>query len=185
MSKNKKILLICIILILAIGIAGLFYYGVFSKKNTSNTSTYFQPKKQTTSQPNKSTTTPSVSNPTSGQSSATAKNYSNTQPVSGTQLETPFGQFVSDQNPSLSNSSQQFEESICETTSGATCYIEFVKAGSSTITLPAQTTNSQGVTSWDWYLNKEGFTPGTWQITAVATLGSQTKSASESMTVQP
>ncbi len=161
--------------------------GAFKNTQKSSTTTNKQSDTQSKSQPTKSSQSQSPSSPssssTSSQPSPTAKASGSNQSGSSTLLQTPFGQFVSNQNPSLSNPSQQLEESVCETTPGANCYIQFTKSESPTITLPTQVTNSQGVASWSWNLSNEGFTTGTWQVTAIATLGSQTKSASETLTV--
>src|SRR6202011_3279223 len=40
-------------------------------------------------------------------------------------LVTPYGTFVSNHHPTLSGSPGPSEESVCNTTPGATCYIEF------------------------------------------------------------
>jgi hypothetical protein len=64
--------------------------------------------------------------------------------------------------------------SICNTTSGATCQIIFTK-GSLSIALPAKTTDNDGVASWAWTPQQIGLTSGKWHVTAKAVLASQTK----------
>lgn len=91
-------------------------------------------------------------------------------------LQAPSGTFVSDHHPSLTNANgaSSSEVSVCTTTAGATCYLKFTKDGVIK-TLPVQTTDGSGSTSWRWDVQTAGFTAGTWQITAVAILGNQTK----------
>jgi len=89
-------------------------------------------------------------------------------------LYAPYGGFVSNHHPG-ENGSPTAETSVCNTTPGATCYIRFTK-GSAMVSLPAQTTDSKGVTYWYWDVKNAGLTPGDWTITAVASLNSQSKS---------
>lgn len=97
--------------------------------------------------------------------------------TSGLTLQAPSGTFVSNHRPSLSgaNGVPSSELSICTTTAGANCYLKFTKDGV-VKTLPVQTTDGSGSTSWRWDVSTAGFTVGTWQVTAIATLGNQTKS---------
>lgn len=188
MSKNTKIIIISVVIVLALSIWALIHFNVFtSTKVTKQTGSSSQTPKQSSTQPSQSTqtqtlpTTPSTS--TNNTTNASAKNTGNTQ--GSTTLLTPYGQFVSNQSPSLSNPNQQTEVSICETTPGASCYIEFTStSGASVPSLGQQITDSNGVTSWTWNLSKQGFTVGTWLVKAVAVLGSQTQTATETMTVQ-
>jgi len=177
MTKNKKILA-ALVLVIIIALAGSFlifhdtnvvsstkkptHKTTSSKKTTQNT----KPKKatQTSPQPVSTTTSPT---PVAPSESSSSNNNSN--------LTAPFGSFVSNHNPNLNNSAQDFELSSCETTAGASCYIEFTNNSGSTISLPTETTDTQGVASWNWYVSDKGFTVGTWHIKAVATLNGQTK----------
>lgn len=68
--------------------------------------------------------------------------------------------------------------SSCTTTSGATCVIVFMKDGS-TKTLPAQKTDSEGSTFWEWTPKQIGLSPGEWIIEARATLNGETKSSKD------
>ena len=188
MSKKTKILVISVIVVLAISIWAVIHFNVFTNtKVTQQTGSSKQAPKQSSTQPNQSTqtqsTTTSPSTSTYTTTSTSAKSNGNTQ--NSTTLLTPYGQFVSNQNPSISDPNQQTEVSICETTPGASCYIEFLNNnGASAPSLKEQTTDSNGVTSWTWTLNQEGLTIGTWQVKAVTVLGNQTQTATETMTVQ-
>lgn len=187
MNKNTKILVILVIIVLAVSVWAVIHYNVFTNTNvTKQTSSSNQTTKKSNTQPSQSTqtqtTTTSPSTSTNSTSNTSAKSTDNTQ--SSTTLLNPYGQFVSNQTPSLSDPNQQTEVSTCETTPGASCYIEFIKSGSATITLKEQVTDSNGVTSWTWNLSKQGFAVGTWQVKAIAILGNQTKTATETMTVQ-
>ncbi|HVC36219.1 MAG TPA: hypothetical protein VNE40_02130 [Candidatus Dormibacteraeota bacterium] len=103
---------------------------------------------------------------------------------SSTGLIAPFGTFVSNHSPSLSGTSSPSQElSTCNTTPGASCYIEFTQQGV-VKTLKSQVADSNGVVSWTWNVNQAGFTTGTWQITAVASLNGQTKDTSDQLNLQ-
>jgi len=51
--------------------------------------------------------------------------------------------------------------------------------GSTTTKLPAQKTDSDGATYWEWDINDAHLSSGNWKITAVATLNGQTKSTQD------
>ncbi|GAC1387365.1 MAG: hypothetical protein NVS1B7_1520 [Candidatus Saccharimonadales bacterium] len=94
-------------------------------------------------------------------------------------LTVPFGTFVSNHHPSLSgNLAMTQEQSVCNTNPGALCEIKFTN-GDVTKTLGAKQTDGNGAASWNWRLQDIGLTNGTWQITAVATMGSQSKTAQD------
>jgi hypothetical protein len=94
-------------------------------------------------------------------------------------LVAPYGNFISNHKPNLDGSpAPSSEQSVCNTTVGATCQIIFTKDGV-TKTLSAQTADGGGATYWEWTLQQVGLTPGTWKVTAKATLGSQTKTTDD------
>jgi hypothetical protein len=100
-----------------------------------------------------------------------------------TSLVVPSGDFVSAHHVSLSTTIA----SVCNTTPAASCSITFTN-GSLTKSLPATTVDSNGAAYWDnWTPEGIGLTAGTWQIQAVATLGDQSKNASDasSLVVSP
>jgi hypothetical protein len=99
----------------------------------------------------------------------------------------PSGNFVSNHHPNLGGSpAPSAEQSVCNTTPGASCYIKFTK-GDITKTLASQATDGNGSTYWNWDIKDSGFTEGSWQITATATLNGLTKSTTDSqdLVVQP
>lgn len=99
-------------------------------------------------------------------------------------LATPSGTFVSNHHPNLSGSPAPNQiQSVCTTTSGARCTIMFTR-GDITKSLPAQMTDSEGTTYWTWKLQDIGLTAGTWHVEAKATLGTQTKTASDYMNLE-
>jgi hypothetical protein len=91
----------------------------------------------------------------------------------------PYGSLVSNHFPGQ-NGSDTKEQSVCNTTSGAICYIQFTHTSSGKITkLPEQTVNSNGTASWSW--DAKTLTPGKWQIEAFASLNGQAKSVTDSI----
>jgi hypothetical protein len=103
-------------------------------------------------------------------------------------LITPSGNFVSNHNPDISgNPYPNQETSVCNTTPSATCTITFTM-GSVTRSLSPQVVGNTGSVSWNWTVTQDndgsGFSVGDWQITSVATLNGQSKSASDSMVMK-
>ena len=99
-------------------------------------------------------------------------------------LAEPSGTFVSNHHPNLGGKPAPNQiQSVCTTTSGAKCSIVFTKDGV-TKSLPAQMTDSEGTTYWTWKLQDIGLTAGSWHVEAKATLGSQTKTASDLMNLE-
>jgi hypothetical protein len=122
--------------------------------------------------------------PSNSEKNSSSSGNSTTSPTAGAILEAPSGTFVSNHHPNLSGSpAPSQEQSVCNTTPGATCYIKFTN-GSIVKTLAVETIDANGAAYWSWDVNKAGFTAGDWQITAVASLNGQTKTASDSLTLQ-
>ena len=97
---------------------------------------------------------------------------------SSTTLQTPSSDgLVSNHQPS---SASPGEQSVCNASPGASCYITFTKDGE-TKKLDAQTTDVNGFAYWTWDINTAGLTAGTWTITVTATLNGQTKSAQDAI----
>jgi hypothetical protein len=127
--------------------------------------------------------TPSASGSSSGSSNGTANpNLAPTSQQTEHTLIAPFGDFVSNHFPGK-NGSPTSESSVCNTSPGASCYIKFTKVGGSESTqLPAQTADARGSTTWNWDINSDAhLTSGDWKVTAVATLGAQTKSTDDAL----
>jgi hypothetical protein len=122
--------------------------------------------------------------PTKSTSSTAApptKNDKNSNSSNPTKLPlyTPYGNFVSNHHPG-ENGSPTSESSVCNTTPGATCYIRFTQ-GSTTTSLPAKKTNSDGAVYWSWDTKTANLTSGDWAITAIATLNGQTKTTKDNI----
>lgn len=96
-------------------------------------------------------------------------------------LFTPTGTFVSNHHPNLSGSpAPNTIASVCNTTPGANCKLVFTN-GDTTKELSAQTADANGSVYWNWKLQDIRLTSGTWKVQAVASLGGQTKKASDAM----
>lgn len=97
---------------------------------------------------------------------------------SATDLLTPSGNFVNKYKSTMN----QILESSCNSTSGATCEISF-SMGNVTKTLTAKTVAFSGkeaqvaFASWQWTPSSLGLTPGSWTISATASLNGATKTA--------
>lgn len=96
---------------------------------------------------------------------------------------TPYGEFVSNHHPNLSGSpAPNTITSVCTTTAGVSCKIMFTNASTGVVkSLPAQVTDAGGTTYWGWKLQDVGLGAGTWHIQAIASSGTQTKTASDPM----
>jgi hypothetical protein len=125
---------------------------------------------------NEKSVTPSataISTPQSSKVASSAGGSSN----STTVLAQPYGDLVSNHEPGQ-NGSNTDEVSTCNTTAGASCYIQFTNtANNQTTKLPVQTTGDDGSTTWSW--NANILSSGKWQVTAVASLNGQTKSVTD------
>lgn len=99
-------------------------------------------------------------------------------------LENPTGTFVSNHKPNLSGSpAPSQEQSVCNDVPGSTCVIEFSQNGI-TKSLQSKTIDNSGSAYWTWRLQDLGLTQGSWQISAKANLGSDTKTASDSLPLE-
>jgi|SRR5665213_1237206 len=118
--------------------------------------------------------------PLSGNSDVSSKNAQSGSSSSQTQSVTllaPSGTFISNHHPGQ-NGTPTAEASICNTTPGATCYIQFTM-GSTTKKLDSETANSNGTATWYWDVSDAGFTKGSWQVSAVASLSGQTQTSQD------
>ena len=100
--------------------------------------------------------------------------------ANATTLIAPFGTFVSNHTPGKDNTPTR-EQSVCNTTPGASCYIQFSKDGS-TKALGSQAVDSSGATYWTWDVSDAktvGLTAGSWQVSAIATLNGQSKTTDD------
>lgn len=171
---------------LLVGIAGLII--LFAILEMTNTTHLLHKQKVPLVIPTHTNTSQTVSSsvPSSrpGSDSTNGSQQASSTPadIANHSLITPFGNFVSNHSPGQ-NGSPNNEFSVCNTTPGATCYIEFTHLDTGETTqLPTQTTDARGSTSWYWDISKDAhLTSGEWQVKAVASLGNQTKSADDSL----
>ena len=108
--------------------------------------------------------------PTNGQNSSTGS------------LTAPYGSLVSNHKPGQ-NGSDLKEMSQCITSVGARCYIKLTQ-GNVVKTLPAKIAGSDGTIFWEWNVEDAGLIGGKWTVTAVATLGNQTKSTTDQILLE-
>jgi hypothetical protein len=110
-------------------------------------------------------------------------NKSNSTATSTTNLITPSGDFVSahgtSEHPIPLSATLA---SVCNTTPGVSCKITFTAPDGTTKSLSSQLTDRGGSAYWNsWTPASIGLTTGSWQVKAVATSGSQTKTATDAM----
>ncbi len=128
--------------------------------------------------------TPTTANPNPNVGGGTPGNG-----VATGDLQAPSGTFVSNHHASLDpNDDRNREQSTCNTNVGATCDITFTKDGV-TKSLGSQTASASrasqtGTASWSWTPATLGLTPGSWKITAVASLNGQTKSTTDTVNLE-
>lgn len=99
-------------------------------------------------------------------------------------LGPPSGAFVSNHQPNLDGDPAPNQmNSTCTSVAEATCEIRFSK-GSEVKILGPNKVGANGSISWDWKLQDLGLTEGTWQIEAIARLGSQSATARDSLPLE-
>lgn len=127
----------------------------------------------------------SPSGTTSGATSDSGKNPTGSTTTPGGSLSNPpSGTFVSNHKPNLGGSpAPSSEQSVCNTTPGATCYIEF-KQGSIVKKLDSRVADSSGSVIWSWDVKQAGFTEGSWTISAITSLNGQTKTTTDSLALE-
>ncbi len=162
--SNSALLFVCLV-----GVVGILIFWrlfLFEKKSSIPATT---PTDNAAVERDK----PLVSEKTSGSISEKSSEQSNDTSVSSpvVELKTPSGSFVSNHRPSLSGSSApSTEQSVCNTTPGASCEITFKKGGETKSLMP-QPADSEGNVYWSWDVQQAGFSAGAWKVTAIAKLG--------------
>jgi len=170
-----------LVIIVALVIAGLeltntthiFHKAPLAKTAVITTTSSPTKSKAAPSQPKTAATNNAASttaSATAGPSTSTKDTATGGSSTSSATLIAPGGDFVSTHTPNLGD----MEDSVCNTTPGATCTITFTMGGI-TRSLGAQTTDSSGSTSWQWTVDNNSSGQGTWQITVTASLNGQTK----------
>jgi hypothetical protein len=131
----------------------------------------------TTGVPSSSNSTQASEQPPSGSKDSAPTDSSSTKV--NLPLYAPYGDFVSNHHPNLSGQpAPSKESSVCNTTPGASCYIQLTK-GSVTTKLPTRVTDSKGTAYWTWDVKTAGLTTGDWTVKAVASLNGQTKTTQD------
>jgi hypothetical protein len=160
MTKYRNILLILLIVTLAV-----LVFLIFNKKPQIHSSTI--------------QSSPQIkSSPTTNESAKINISSPNNSPT-GNSPVAPYGNFISNHHPNIGGKPYPSSEvSTCITTIGASCSITFRKS-SITKTLQSQKVDSQGVATWIWDVQKEGFAAGEWSITVTAQLNDKLSTVSD------
>lgn len=176
--NNKKISILIVLVIIAIGSAGLYYF--LNQKTNSSPTTPSAP-----SSGSAATKEKDASSSTSIGNSKDQDTDSTTPQIdSSVTPQVPVGTFVSNHHPNLDGQpAPNTIESTCTTTAGATCTITFTNE-STTLSLPAQKTDQDGNTTWTWKLQEIGLTEGSWTVTATATNGTKSTFSTDPMKLE-
>ncbi len=178
---SKKTIIAAVVLVLVVGAGVILHtHSVHKAQSTSGTipnskkgsSSSNANDKKTASDQTDSSSAPNKTQEASSPASSDA---------SGT-LIAPFGTFVSNHKPGQSGSPTS-EQSVCNTTPGASCDIQFTSGGIMK-SLGSQTANSNGATYWSWDIKGGTLAPGTWKVTAVVKLNGQTKTTADPMSLE-
>ena len=170
--------------VLVLLIAGLIATFLFSRNGNkapvivpstspANQSNGFSGSSPRTKGPSSSSQT---SNSTSG-SDASSDKSNTSSATSGSLTLTAAQTFVSNHSPGQ-NGSGTAEQSVCNTTPGATCFIEFTN-GDAKKQLEVKPADSNGSVIWNWDITSSGLSSGSWKVRAVASLGGQTKTVDD------
>ncbi|OVE78949.1 hypothetical protein BVY00_01455 [bacterium G20] len=164
----------------AVVLLGLVGFGLSRNKKPASatipSTTTSIPNIQSSDKANKNATSPPNSEGT------TNSPKSNPSAQASLPLIAPWGDFVSNHSPGK-NGTPTSEVSTCNTTQGATCYIQFTK-GSLSRTLESKTADGNGSVSWSWDVANAGLSSGKWQVAAVATLNGQSKTTTDQLPLE-
>lgn len=95
--------------------------------------------------------------------------------------DTPTGTFLSTHRLSISGEGVPAEaRSVCTTSVGATCVIEFTN-GQETRTLGPTEVDASGNATWNWSPSNIGLTPGEWAVRVTATNAAGSTSVDEAI----
>lgn len=157
LTRRKKLLFVAsIVVLLAIG-AFVFYKMTIETPSVTSTPSTSQEQDQQAAQQGES-----QKNPASVQSNSQSDKQASGTTSSGAPAS-PQGNFVSSHRVGLSDSI----ESICATSSGASCQITFTRNGV-VKSLDSNVVSSNGSVSWVWTPDSIGLSSGSWEIKAVA-----------------
>lgn len=174
-STSKKVYLTALLVLLVA--------ALMATLELTNTTHLFHKKPQPTivtptsnTQTNKQTQ--GSTQPSSNTNTSTNSNKVDTPTT--TVLIAPFGNFVSSHHVTMGTPIT----SVCNTTSGATCVINFILNGV-TKSLTTEMTDSTGAVYWNsWTPKSIGLSAGSWQIQATAILNNKTKTATDALNLE-
>jgi cytoskeletal protein RodZ len=170
----KRVLLIIIGIVIVLSLLEVTGVTHFFHKQTSGSTIPSKANRVSGTSSYKTATPTSTS---SASSSTSQKNGTANTANSSAPLVEPSGTFASNHTPGKNDTSTN-EQSVCTTTPGASCQIQFTKAGV-TKSLESQVADPTGATYWSWDVKDSGLTAGSWKVSAVATLNGQTKTADD------
>lgn len=179
--KHKRLTLSLALLALIIAASVVYLVhlnGVHKSQHQSGTIPTSKKSSNTNSGTTADQNTPTTTNNSNTSSTSTDTKLPNVSAEPSTELVTPFGTFVSNHKPGQ-NGSPTSEQSVCNTTPGAQCDIQFKSADGVVKTLGTETVSNSGTAYWSWDVKGATLAPGKWQITAVATLNGQTKTSND------
>lgn len=160
------------------------HYGNIIGTKASDTTTNNQATKGEPSGDTSGEDTDPVGNPAPGTGADDKQNGQAGTTPSGQPPVQPSGNFTSNYMPSLSaTGAKELIQSVCTTTPGATCVINFTK-GDTTKSLEKRTTDKGGSVYWTWKLKDLGLTEGSWKITATAELNGQKVSTTDTLPLE-
>lgn len=177
LRSKKFAITVFLLLILVAGVIILHTRSVHKAQHTSGTipnskKTVTSGAKVGNSKKSQKTSASSASSSTKTQGPAV------TSSAGSASLIAPFGTFVSNHKPGQSGSPTS-EQSVCNTTPGATCDIQFTNSAGVTKSLGAEVAGSSGTAFWSWDIKGGTLAPGSWKITAVVKLNGQTSTTSD------
>lgn len=182
MRKRFILALSCVALVIIVVLFGWHY----RRHNTNSKPTIIKTQDTVSGKPNNDTTTtpPSNSEKTSVGGGVVAPATG-----SGVTILGPSGSFISNHSPNLNGSpAPSAEESVCNGTPGAKCYIQFTNSEDGVVfKLPEKSLDINGAAYWQWDVKNNNLKQGVWHIVAFSTLGDQIKSTQDArdLTVNP
>lgn len=166
-AKNKILWLILILAVILFIVAGV--YVMYRNTSVGKETHMDGPYTSDISEPQKN------ANSEQSPPSASDSDKQNSTVSQGDRVMMPTGNFVSTHKPTSSSTTI---ESVCVTTPGATCDIQFSLNGE-VKSLGSKVTGQSGSANWIWSPASLGLSQGSWAISATAQLGTATQTASD------
>lgn len=173
-SHSKKWLILIILLFVVV--ASFTTYKIYQSRKREHRVVIPSTAPTETTAPKSTGSTSDKQAAPASQPSTSSSSQKSTAATTGSAPLTPSGQFISNHSPGGDNPTK--EQSVCNTSPGAVCYIQFTK-GTIVKKLDAQTADSNGTTIWNWDVKEAGLTAGSWQVSATATLNGQSVTAQD------